>query len=80
MREIELRDAEAKLSAILDDVVGGEPAVIVRHGKLEAVILSFKEWERLTLAPSFGHLLMAAPLAADDLLERNQASLRSIDT
>jgi prevent-host-death family protein len=59
MREIQLRDAKARLSAVVDDVVRGEPAVITRHGKREAVILSFQEWERLSQVPSFGRLLMA---------------------
>jgi antitoxin Phd len=48
MREIQLRDAKASLSAVLDEARRGEPAIITRHGKREAVILSFKEWERLS--------------------------------
>ena len=67
MREIQLRDAKANLSAVVDDAVRGEPAVITRHGKPEAVILSFKDWKRLSQVPSFGQLLMAAPIAPDDL-------------
>ena len=76
MREIQLRDAKASLSAVVDDVLRGEPAVITRHGKPEAVILSFAEWERLSHVPSFGQLLMAAPLSADDLVPRDQSPLR----
>lgn len=41
----------------------GEPAIITRHGKKQAVIVSFKEWERLSQVPSFGRLLMAARIA-----------------
>src|SRR6476660_3658116 len=48
MREIQLRDAKASLSAVIDEAMRGKPAVITRHGKREAVILSFKEWERLS--------------------------------
>jgi prevent-host-death family protein len=76
MREIQLRDAKASLSAVVDDAVRGESAVITRHGKKEAVVLSFKEWERLSQVPSFGRLLMAAPIAPDDLPERDQTPLR----
>lgn len=76
MREIQLRDAKASLSAVVDDAVRGKPAVITRHGKKEAVVLSFKEWERLSLVPSFGRLLMAAPIAPDDLVERDRTPLR----
>ena len=77
MREIQLRDAKARLSAVVDDAVRGEPAIITRHGKREAVILSFREWERLSQVPSFGRLLMAAPIGPDDLPERDRAPLRS---
>jgi prevent-host-death family protein len=76
MREIQLRDAKASLSAVVDNAVRGEPAIITRHGKREAVVLSFAEWERLSQVPSFGRLLMSAPLAAGDLPERNDAPLR----
>jgi antitoxin Phd len=76
MREIQLRDAKASLSAVVDDAVRGEPAVITRHGKKEAVVLGFEEWERLSKVPSFGRLLMAAPIAADDLPERNPTPSR----
>jgi prevent-host-death family protein len=79
MREIQLRDAKACLSAVVDDAVRGEPAIITRHGKREAVILSFAEWERLSQVPSFGRLLMSAPLAPDDLPARNDAPLRDAD-
>ncbi len=79
MREIQLRDAKATFSAVVDDVVRGEPAVITRHGKREAVLLSFREWERLARVPSFGQLLMAAPVAADDLPKRDNAPLRQTD-
>jgi antitoxin Phd len=76
MREIQLRDAKASLSAVVDDAMRGEPAVITRHGKRQAVVVSYEEWERLSTVPSFGRLLMSAPLAADDLPARNNSSLR----
>ena len=79
MREIQLRDAKASLSAVIDDAVRGEPAIITRHGKPQAVILSFEEWERLSQVPSFGRLLMAAPISPDDLPERDPTPLRSTD-
>jgi antitoxin Phd len=79
MREIQLRDAKATLSAVVDEAVRGEPAIITRHGRKEAVILSFKEWERLSQVPSFGRLLMAAPIAPGDLPERVSTPLRTAD-
>ena len=77
MREIQLRDAKARLSAVVDDALRGEPAVITRHGKREAVILSFAEWERLSQVPSYGRLRMAAPIGPDDLPARDRAPRRS---
>lgn len=79
MREIQLRDAKANLSAVVDEAMEGKPAVITRHGKRQAVVLSYEEWERLSHVPTFGRLLMAAPLAPDDLPERNRSGLRKVD-
>ena len=79
MRTLQLRDAKATLSAVVDDAVRGEPSIITRHGRSEAVVLSFAEWERLSAVPSFGRLLMAAPLAPEDLPARNAAPMRTPD-
>ena len=70
MQEIQLRDAKATLSAVIDEAQRGEPSIITRHGRPAAVVLSFEEWQRLSQVPSFGRLLMAAPLDADDLPAR----------
>lgn len=67
MREIQLRDAKANLSALVDKAMRGKATVIIRDGKRQAVIVSYEEWERLSTVPSFGRLLMAAPLSAADL-------------
>ena len=75
MQEIQLRDAKATLSAVIDRAQQGQPSVITRHGRPEAVVLSFEEWQRLSQVPSFGKLLMAAPLDAEDVPTR-QAGLR----
>jgi antitoxin Phd len=79
MREIQLRQAKAALSAVVDDAVRGEPSVITRHGKPQAVVVGFDDWQRLSHVPSFGRLLMSAPLAPDDLPERDLAPLREVD-
>lgn len=76
MREIQLRDAKASLSAVVDDASQGKPAVITRHGKRQAVVVSYDEWERLSNVPTFGRLLMSAPLSADDLPRRNSSPVR----
>jgi antitoxin Phd len=79
MREIQLRDAKASLSAVVDEAMRGMPAVITRHGKRQAVVVGYEEWQRLSTVPSFGRLLMMAPLSADDLPSRNGTGLRMPD-
>ncbi|MDN5869878.1 MAG: type II toxin-antitoxin system Phd/YefM family antitoxin [Nitrococcus sp.] len=76
MVEIQLRDAKARLSQVVDDVNRGETAIITRHGRRAAVIMSFEEWRRLSQVPSFGRLVMAAPIKDGDLPERSQIPLR----
>ena len=75
MRKIQLKDAKAGLSAVVDEAVRGKPSVITRHGKPEAVVLGFADWQRLSSVPSFGRLLMAAPLDDGDV-ERNATPVR----
>ena len=77
MREIQLRDAKAGLSAVVDDAVNGKPAIITRRGKREAVVLGFKDWERLSSVPSFGRLLMSAPLEQGDLPLRDRRPVKA---
>jgi prevent-host-death family protein len=79
MRKIQLKDAKANLSAVVDQATRGRPCVITRHGKPEAVVLGFADWERLSNVPSFGRLLMAAPLEQGDLPERDRRPLRDAD-
>jgi len=69
MREIQLRDAKATLSALVDEAISGKPAIITRHDKPEAEMVGFEEWQRLAEIPSFARLLMAAPLEPGDLPE-----------
>jgi antitoxin Phd len=73
MRKIPLKDAKANLSVVVERAPRGNPSVIVRRGKPEAVVLGFADWERLSNVPSFGRLLMSAPLEPGDLSERNYA-------
>ena len=62
MKQVQLRDAKTKLSALVEDAAHGQSAVITRHGKPRAVILGIDEWNRLRDVPSFGRLLASAPL------------------
>jgi antitoxin Phd len=75
MRRIQMRDAKASLSVIADQAARGKPSVITRHGKPEAVVLGFADWDRLARVPSFGRLLMSAPLESGDMPERDRTPL-----
>ncbi|MGE0502901.1 MAG: type II toxin-antitoxin system Phd/YefM family antitoxin [Rhizobiaceae bacterium] len=76
MKEIQLKDAKATLSAVVDGAVAGEPAIITRHGRKEAVILSFEEYQRLSSIPSFGELLTSFPGDEDDIPPRERTPIR----
>ena len=80
MQSIQLRDAKATFSAVVNDAIEGRPAMITRHGKPAAVVISIMEWERLNKqVPSFGAYLMSAPELIGDLPPRDQTPMRSID-
>lgn len=75
MREIQLKDAKATLSAVVDEALNGNAAIITRHGERTAVVLSYQEYQKLTQVPSFGWLLTNAPLEDDDLPNRKPGRL-----
>lgn len=78
MKELQLKDAKATLSAVVDQAVAGEPTVITRHGRKEAVLVSFEEWERVSKVPSFADLLLAFPGEPSDLPERSRKPARAL--
>jgi len=47
MRQVQLREAKARLSAIVENAALGESAVITRRGQPRAVIVDINEWNRL---------------------------------
>jgi prevent-host-death family protein len=73
MKEVQLKDAKATLSAVLDEAIAGTPAIITRHGKREGVLISYSEYERLSRVPSLGWLLTNSPLEDGDLPTRRPA-------
>jgi antitoxin Phd len=76
MRKVQLKDAKANLSELVDNATQGKPSVITRHGKPEAVVLGFADWEKLSRVPSFGRLLMSAPLDPGVVPQRGRAPMR----
>jgi antitoxin Phd len=77
VQEVQLKDAKASLSAIVDRAAAGEEIVITRHGRKEAVLISWEEFRRLSTVPSFGKLLMSAPIEDGAIPERQEPPHRS---
>jgi len=73
-----LKEAKATLSAVVDQAVAGEPSVITRHGRKEAVLVSFEEWERFSRILSFADLLLTFPGEPDDLPARSAKPARAL--
>ncbi len=78
MKELQIKHAKASLSAVVDRAVAGEPTVITRHGRKEAVLISFEEWQRIAKAPSFADLLLAFPGEPADIPERRRKRARAL--
>lgn len=79
MRQLQLGKVKATLSAVVDEAVEGEPTVITRHGKPEAVVVGFEQWKKLSSVPSFADLLLAFPGEPEDIQPRNRKPMRVID-
>ncbi|WP_033838531.1 type II toxin-antitoxin system Phd/YefM family antitoxin [Mesorhizobium loti] len=67
MKEAQLKDVKATFSHVVDEAVAGTPTVVTRHGKREAVVISYSDYERLSRVPSLGWLLTNSPLEEGDL-------------
>lgn len=77
MKELQLKDAKATLSAVVERAVAGEPTIITRHGRKDAVLVAFKEWERLSKAPSFSDLLLSFPADAAEFVQPRRKPARA---
>ena len=76
MRDVQLKTAKATLSALLDEALLGEEFAITRHGRKEAVVISWDTWQQLSKVPSLGWLLTNSPLEDGDLPERDRSPPR----
>lgn len=79
MHEIQLRDAKASFSAVVEQAAKGEGTVVTRHGRPMAVVLGYEEWRRLSGArPSFADLLLGFPGDVSEIA-RDPAAPRDLD-
>ena len=77
MKELQLREAKTTLSAVVDAAERGEPTTITKYGRRAAVVISYKQWDKLkNKVPTFADLLLAIPaLEPDDLPIRRAARI-----
>ncbi|KMO41955.1 prevent-host-death protein [Methylobacterium variabile] len=80
MRTVQVREAKAGFSALVEAAERGEPTTITRHGRPAAVIVPVEVARRLYPddKPNFADFLMALPTDLDDV-ERDRTPTRSID-
>ncbi len=78
MKKLQLRNAKASLSALIEAAERGEATVVTKHGKPAAMIVPFEAGRRLYPdpmdKPSFADFLMSVP--TDPEAERNPVPLR----
>lgn len=79
MESVQIRDAKAKFSALVEAAERGRPTTITRHGRPAAVLVPVEDARRLYPddRPSFADLLLAFPGGVE--FERDPAPLRDID-
>ena len=78
MKEAQLKDVKATFSHVVDEAAAGMPTVVTRHGKKEAVVLGYADYERLSRTPSLGWLLTNSPLEDGDLSVRGRKPARTL--
>ena len=79
MRTIQIRDAKARFSALIEAAEQGKPTTITRHGRPAAVVVPVDDARRLypEKRSSFADLLLAFPGGND--FERDRTPLREVD-
>jgi prevent-host-death family protein len=79
MDSIQIRDAKAKFSALIEAAEHGRPTLITRHGRPAAVVVPVEDARRLYPddRSSFVDLLLSFPGGVD--FERDRTPPREVD-
>ncbi|MEP6566532.1 MAG: type II toxin-antitoxin system Phd/YefM family antitoxin [Mesorhizobium sp.] len=80
MKTIQLREAKARLSALVEAAGNGEPTTITRHGKAIAMVVPIDEGRKLYPQNSqrnFVDFLLQYPGGIE--LERNESPSREVE-
>ena len=79
MKTVQLRDAKARFSALVEAAERGEPTLVTKHGRPAAAVIPVADAKRLYPRdrPSFATLLTSIP--AEIEFERPVDSVRDLD-
>jgi prevent-host-death family protein len=79
MRSVQVRDAKAGLSALLDAALQGSPTTITRHGVPTAVLIPVEDAQKLYSQEkrSYEDFILSFPGGIE--FERDQTPMRDID-
>ena len=79
MRKMQVRDAKAGFSAVIDAAEQGEPTTITRHGLAAAVVVPVEVAQRLypDVPQDFVEFLMSFPEGTE--FERDESPMRPTD-
>lgn len=79
MLKVQVREAKASLSALIEAAERGEPTTITRHGKPAAVLVPVADAARLYDEPAktFAEHLLSFPGGVD--FERDRTPMRDVD-
>ncbi|MGB6230764.1 MAG: type II toxin-antitoxin system Phd/YefM family antitoxin [Litorimonas sp.] len=77
MKTLQVREAKAAFSALVEAAERGEPTTITRHGRPAAVVVPVSAAETLYPEPSFADFLLSYPGGVD--IPRDDTSLEAAD-
>lgn len=79
MRTLQIRDAKARFSALVEAAEHGQPTTITRHGRPAAVLVPVEDARRLYTedGATFADLLLSFPGGVE--FDRDCTPLREID-
>lgn len=79
MKTVQVREAKAGLSALIEAAEKGEPTIITKHGKPAAMVVPIEEGRKLyrSRQQNFVEFLMTFPGGIE--FERNETPSRDID-
>ena len=78
MKQVSFTEAKARLSSVVDDARNGQATVITRHGREEAVVVPFSQWQSLTGGASLWDYLTNAPIDGRELT-RSPSKMRDFE-